>query len=102
MTENEAPREDKAQEESGSEDEGPNWEERPDSPEPGHPAGETQPIGGVPPRVHEEPQDIPDRDPRQPSGPRVGLARTDSLFALQASLAAAGAPGARGRARSWP
>jgi hypothetical protein len=60
MTENdETPHEDKAQEESGPADEGPSFGERPDNPQPGHPVGETQPIGGMAPRVHEEPQDIP-------------------------------------------
>jgi len=30
----------------------------PDSPEPGHPAGETEPEEGVPERVHEHPEDV--------------------------------------------
>ena len=59
MTENGAPQEDKAQEESGPGDEGPDFGEGPKNPEPGHPADETQPIGGVPPRIHEEPRYIP-------------------------------------------
>jgi hypothetical protein len=28
------------------------------SPEPGHPAGETEPAGGVPERPHEHPEDV--------------------------------------------
>ena len=44
---------------TGPADEGPSFGERPDNPQPGHPVGETQPIGGMAPRVHEEPQDIP-------------------------------------------
>jgi len=45
--------------ESGPADEGPTYGERPSSPEPGHPVDQTQPVEGVPPRAHEEPQDIP-------------------------------------------
>ena len=45
--------------ESGPADEGPSYGERPASPDPGHPVDETQPREGVPPRAHEEPQDIP-------------------------------------------
>ena len=45
--------------ESGPADEGPSYGDRPSSPEPGHPTDQTQPMDGVPPRAHEEPQDIP-------------------------------------------
>ena len=45
--------------ESGPADEGPSYGQRPSSPDPGHPVDETQPMEGVPPRAHDEPQDIP-------------------------------------------
>jgi hypothetical protein len=45
--------------ESGPADEGPSYGDRPTSPEEGHPVDQTQPMEGVPPRAHEEPQDIP-------------------------------------------
>jgi hypothetical protein len=39
------------------------------SPEPGHPAGETQPPGGVPEGAHEHPEDIDDTTPDKQSSP---------------------------------
>jgi hypothetical protein len=59
MIDNQARQGDKDQEESGPADEGPDFGQGPESPEPGHPVGETQPTEGMPPRAYEEPQDIP-------------------------------------------
>jgi hypothetical protein len=39
------------------------------SPEPGHPADETEPIGGTPERAHEHPEDIDDTTPDKQSSP---------------------------------
>jgi hypothetical protein len=39
------------------------------SPEPGYPAEETDPHGGVPPGVHEHPEDIDDTTPDKQSSP---------------------------------
>jgi hypothetical protein len=39
------------------------------SPEPGHPAGETEPAGGVPKRAHEHPEDIGETTPDKQSSP---------------------------------
>ncbi len=43
-------------------EETPDHGERPESPDPGHPVGETSPEGGVGPGLHEHPEDV-----RQPS-----------------------------------
>jgi hypothetical protein len=40
-------------------EETPDFGERPESPEPGFPAGETEPHEGMPDRGHEHPEDIP-------------------------------------------
>jgi hypothetical protein len=40
-----------------------------ESPEPGHPAGETEPPGGVPKRAHEHPEDIDETTPDKQSSP---------------------------------
>jgi hypothetical protein len=44
--------------EGGPKDEGPDYGEGPGSPEPGHPVGETHPVGGVPEKPHEHPEDV--------------------------------------------
>ena len=61
--------EERDQVESGPADEGPSYGDRPSSQEPGHPTDQTQPMEGVPPRTHEEPQDIPrQREPEPTEG----------------------------------
>ena len=40
-----------------------------ESPEPGHPVGETQPQEGVPEGAHEHPEDIDDTTPDKQSSP---------------------------------
>ena len=39
------------------------------SPEPGHPADETQPPGGVPEGAHEHPEDLDDTTPDKQTSP---------------------------------
>jgi hypothetical protein len=67
MTEDETPqrddqetdRDDRAADESiETGEETPDFGERPESPDPGHPVGETEPHEGMPERGHEHPEDI--------------------------------------------
>jgi len=60
MTENEAPQEGKDESAEGIEtgQETPDFGERPESPDPGYPAADTDPHGGMPDQGHEHPEDI--------------------------------------------
>jgi hypothetical protein len=42
----------------GQEEDHPDYGERPESPEEGHPAGETEPVGGLEGNVNEHPEDV--------------------------------------------
>jgi hypothetical protein len=64
---------DEPQEDIETGEESPDYRERPESPEPGHPAGETSPVGGVEPGTHEHPEDI-----RQPPGEERDETSTES------------------------
>jgi hypothetical protein len=64
---------DTPEEEIGTGEESPDYGERPESPEPGHPAEETSPVGGVDPGTHEHPEDV-----RQPSDEEGDQTSTES------------------------
>jgi hypothetical protein len=73
MNENDTPREEEAQEDIKTGEESPGYAERPQSPDPGHPAGETSPADGLEPGAHEHPEDV-----RQPSSEEGDETSTES------------------------
>jgi hypothetical protein len=62
-----------SQEDIETGEETPDYGERPESPEEGHPAEETSPPGGIDPGSHEHPEDV-----RQPPGEEGDQTSTES------------------------